>query len=439
MYDAIVVGARCAGSPTAMLLARAGYTVLLVDRATFPSEIPNGHFIHRGGPRLLKQWGLLDRITASNCPEHAHNTTDFGDFRMKATDQRVDGVAWGYGPRRKILDQILLDAAIEAGVEFRPGFSVENFVMEGERLAGIQGRARIDGKAVIERARITVGADGRNSKLAQAVRAGVYNFEPSVSCFYFTYFSGVNNDGFELYSRPGNGVFSFVTNDNLFTIFVGWPIARFPEVKTNIEAHFLGVLDSLGEFGERVRAGRREERFYGTADLPNFYRKPFGPGWALVGDAGYHKDPYMALGVADAFRDADLLADAIDRGLSGQAPLEQSLAEYEKRRNSEVAMEYQENLQLARMQGPSPEALRLRATLKKNQEQINLFAMARGGMIPRERFFNPENLARLGMTPLPHRHSYFRVIAAPAGSSTLLEGRVGCLDCSCPAAYDLRT
>jgi len=160
---------------------------------------------------------------------------------------------------------------------------------------------------------------------------------------------------------------------------------------------FLGALNALGEFGERVQAGRREERFYGTADLPNFYRKPFGPGWALVGDAGYRKDPYMTLGVADAFRDAGLLARAIDNGLSGRAPLDESLAEYETLHNEQAAEEYQENLKLARLAGPCLEALQLRAALKGNQEQINLFAMVRGGMIPRDRFFNPENLLRLGM------------------------------------------
>jgi 2-polyprenyl-6-methoxyphenol hydroxylase-like FAD-dependent oxidoreductase len=399
MYDAIVVGARCGGSPTAMLLARAGHKVLLVDRSTFPSEIPNGHFIHHQGPRLLHKWGLLDRIRASNCPEHARNTTDFGDYRMTATEQRVNGVAWGYGPRRKVLDQILLEAAIEAGVEFRPGFSVEGYEQEGDRITGIRGVARDGGTSVVERARITIGADGRNSKLAQAVRAEVFQYHAPLTCFYFTHFSDVGNEGFELYSRAGNAAFSFVTNDDLLTIFVCWPIECFKEVRADVERHFLGTLDTFGNFGERVRAGRRAERFYGTADLPNFFRKPFGPGWALVGDAGYHKDPFMALGVADAFRDADLLAYAVHRGLSGQAPIDQALADYEKQRNEEASADYQENLQLARLHGPTPEALRLRAALKGNQEQINRFAMARVGMIPPESFFNPENLASLGMLP----------------------------------------
>jgi 2-polyprenyl-6-methoxyphenol hydroxylase-like FAD-dependent oxidoreductase len=188
-------------------------------------------------------------------------------------------VAWGYGPRRKVLDHILVDAAIEAGAEFRPRFAVERFETDGDRVVGIRGVAR-DGGAVTERARITIGADGRQSKLAKTVRADVYSSEPSLTCFYFTYFSGVQNEGFELYARPGCAAFSFVTNNNLLTIFPCWPIARFAQAKSSVESHFLSLLDSLGDFGERVRAGRREERFYGTADLPNFFRKPFGHGWA---------------------------------------------------------------------------------------------------------------------------------------------------------------
>src|SRR5690348_12866752 len=125
MYDAIVVGARCAGAPTAMLLARKGYKVLLVDRATFPSEIPHGHFIHRQGPRCLSRWGLLDRIVASNCPAVTVLTHDFGDFPLVGRGLVADGVALGYGPRRAVLDKVLVDAAVEAGAEVREGFVVE--------------------------------------------------------------------------------------------------------------------------------------------------------------------------------------------------------------------------------------------------------------------------------------------------------------------------
>src|SRR5262245_12928675 len=124
-YDAIVVGARCAGASTAMLLARRGHRVLLVDRSRFPSEIPHGHFIHRHGPVRLARWGLLDQITASGCPPVTSLTSDFGDFRLVAENLVVDGIAWGYGPRRSVLDTILVEAAVAAGAELQQGVAVD--------------------------------------------------------------------------------------------------------------------------------------------------------------------------------------------------------------------------------------------------------------------------------------------------------------------------
>jgi 2-polyprenyl-6-methoxyphenol hydroxylase-like FAD-dependent oxidoreductase len=378
-----------------MLLARKGYKVLLVDRAGFPSDIPHGHLIHRGGPRLLKRWGLLDKLVATGCPEVARATSNYGDFNMTADNLVMNGVAWGYGPRRAILDQLLVDAAIEAGVEFRPHFSVRGLEMEAGNVKGIRGRNRKTGREAVEHAQITIGADGRNSTVARAVGATPYFNFPSLTCTYFSYWSGVEHSGFEMYVPEGNAIFSFPTHNGLLAIFIAWPVERFREVRSNLDEHFCEVLDRVPEFAGRVRAGRREERFYGSSDLPNFFRKPYGSGWALVGDAGYHKDPFLALGVADAFRDAELLADAIDDGLSGQSHLDTALARYESERNGAGNEEYAENLQFARLKGAKTDFLRLRAALRGKQDAINRFFMARMGMIPKEAFFNPANLGRL--------------------------------------------
>ena len=116
-YDAMVVGARCAGASTAMLLARKGHKVLLVDRSRFPSDIPHGHLIHRHGPRRLRDWGLLERLVATGCPPITALTRDIGPFPLVARDLVVDGIAAAYGPRRIVLDKLLVDAAVEAGVE----------------------------------------------------------------------------------------------------------------------------------------------------------------------------------------------------------------------------------------------------------------------------------------------------------------------------------
>ena len=147
---------------------------------------------------------------------------------------------------------------------------------------------------------------------------------------------------FELYQRTSarRVIFSFKTSDDLFAVFVGAPMEELPDIRSDIERRFMEVIDSVPDFAERLRAGKREERFYGSSDLPNFYRKPYGPGWALVGDAGCHKDPFMALGIADALRDADLLSAAILEGLSGRRALQDALADYERERNQSSATEY---------------------------------------------------------------------------------------------------
>ena len=155
------------------------------------------------------------------------------------------------------------------------------------------------------------------------------------------------------------------------------------------------VVDLVPEFAQRVREGRREERFYGSADLPNFLRRPFGPGWALVGDAGCHKDPFMALGICDAFRDADLLASAVHDGLSAQHPMSEALKTYERLRNEATMAEYRENISRARFVPMPAELLQLRKALRGDQEETKRFAMAREGLLAPEEFFNHEDLGRI--------------------------------------------
>ena len=395
MQDIIVVGARCAGAPTAMLLARKGYRVLLVDRSTFPSDIPQGHFIHRHGPRRLREWGLLDRVVSTGCPPSTTITLDTGGSRLVGKDLVLDGVAAGYGPRRGALDQVLIDGAVAAGVHLREGFAVEEYVSEGDRIVGIGGRDRTGGALVTERAILTVGADGRGSRLARTVQAPEYDVTPTLTCWYFSYWSGVVASGLELYVRPERVIFAFPTNDGLFAIFIAWPIDCQRVVQADLERQFISVIDLVPDLAERVRAGQRAEKFSGAANLPNFMRRPYGPGWALVGDAGCHKDPYLALGICDAFRDAELLVEAIDQGLAGTRPLEAALREYEQRRNEATMADYRMNLDLARFTPPPADQQQLQAALDGNQEATNQFFMAREGMIPPESFFNPENLQRI--------------------------------------------
>ena len=394
MYDVIVIGARCAGASTALQLARKGHRVLMVDRATFPSDIPHGHFIHQEGPSRLKRWGLLQHIEASGCPGVDSVTTHIGDFMLESTGVSLDGMGMGYGPRRKVLDQILIDAAVSAGAELREGCTVEGFVLEDDRIAGIRARDA-SGNVFTERATVTVGADGRNSRLARFVKAPTYEDAPTLLVLFLLLLEwhGPAGPAHVRAAEPGD---------------VWFPHERFAVRGVHRSAHRGGLADegrhgralhgnggTGAEFYERLRAGRREERFYGAADLPNFFRKPHGAGWALVGDAGHHKDPWMALGVNDALRDAEYLADALDDAFSGRDTLEGALPRYEQRRNESTMRAYRENLNAATHMKPPNESYQMRAALRGNPEDTRHFFRAYFGVVPRESFFNSENIQRV--------------------------------------------
>ena len=395
MYDALIVGARCAGSPLAMLLARRGARVLLLDRVTFPSDIPHGHFVHRHGPRRLRDWGLLDHV-AARTPAVTSAIVDFGDFPLLIRDIVEDGLPWAYGPRRTTLDKVLVDAAAASGADVRDGFHADEYIVDGAAVVGVRGRGA-DGRQMEERATITIGADGRHSRLARFVGAQTYNEVPPILCYYFSYWEDVEAENFEMYVRGEDRriVFSFRTEDDLFAVFVGFPADQFSHFRGDIEGAFMRVLDAIPEFGERIRAGRRAERFFGASDLPNFYRKPYGQGWALVGDAGLHKDPILALGICDAFRDVEFLADAIADGLNGRSVMTTALAEYERRRNEASATDYADNIASARFTPLPPQALAIRAAVRDKPEEATRLWKARVGMIEPARFFNPQNLQRL--------------------------------------------
>ena len=393
-YDVIIVGARCAGSPTAMLLARKGYRVLLLDRASFPSDTLSTHYIHQPGVAQLGRWGLLDEVAASNCPPLMSYTFDVGPFAIKGAPPAVDGFAAGYAPRRKVLDNILVKAAVSAGAELRERFSVEEVLMDGGRVTGIRGHAA-GGASVTEEAHIVIGADGMRSLVARSVQAPTYNVMPTFTCAYYTYWSDVPVEGVELYTRPERMIIAATTNDGQAMTIVYWPRPDFQKVRSDIERNFLKALELAPGLAERVRNGRRSERFMGTADIPNYFRKPHGPGWALVGDAGYHKDPITAQGITDAFHEAEWVSEATDAGLSGRERLKDALARYEHRRNEAVSPMYGLTGQLASLEPPPPEMQQLFSALRTDQAAASQFFGAVAGITPIPEYFAPENLGRI--------------------------------------------
>jgi 2-polyprenyl-6-methoxyphenol hydroxylase-like FAD-dependent oxidoreductase len=394
MYDAIIVGARCAGSPTAMLLSRRGHRVLLVDRAAFPSDTLSTHYIHQPGVACLERWGLLDQVVAAGTPPIPRLTFDVGPFALVGTPPPAGTSTHAYAPRRSILDRILAEAAVAAGAELRDHFAVQGLVSEGDRVVGIRGRAA-GGRTVTEKASLVVGADGMRSLVARSVDAPTYDARPSLTCAFYSYWDDVAVDATELYARPERMIIAAPTNDGATLVIAYWPNAAFDQVRTDVEGSFLAALDHAPGLAERVRGGRRVEPFRGTDALPFFFRRPYGPGWALVGDAGYHKDPITAEGITDAFRDAELLADALDAGFTGAQPAEEALAGYERRRNEAALPVYEFTQQLAALAPPPPELQALFAALRDDQEQTDRFFGTIAGTVSLPEFFGRENLARI--------------------------------------------
>jgi flavin-dependent dehydrogenase len=388
-YDVIVVGARCAGSPTAMLLARRGYRVLVVDRATFPSDTVSTHIVHPLAIDALSRWGLLERLTATNCPPIDTYAFDFGPFTIAGAPGTAD-MPVAYCPRRTVLDKLLVDAAAEAGAEVREHFTMEELVVEGGRAVGIKGRSKQGG--AIERAVVVVGADGRNSVVAETVRPEQYDEKPPLLAAYYTYWSGLPMEGrFESYIRDKRGFAAAPTHDGLTLVIAGWPYAEFAENRKDIEGNYMKTIAMAPAFADRVRGAKREAGFAGAA-VPNYFRKPYGPGWALAGDAGYNRDFITAQGIMDAFIDAELCANALDQSLSGKQAFDSAMAEYQRSRDARVKAMFDFTCQLATLEPPPPELQQLLGAIHGNQAAMDGFMRMNAGTISPAEFFAPENV-----------------------------------------------
>jgi 2-polyprenyl-6-methoxyphenol hydroxylase-like FAD-dependent oxidoreductase len=393
-YDAIIIGARVAGSPTAMLLARRGYRVLLVDRASFPSDTLSTHQIQLLGGAALKRWGLLERIIATGLAEERHVRVEMDGIAVEGQFPALEGVGGVCSPRRYLLDKILLDAANEAGAEVRTDCRIEELLWEDRRVVGVRGQTK-DGASFSERARVVIGADGRHSLVAKGVNAPKYDEQPTLSCGYYTYWADTPLQGGELYRVGRRALGAWPTNDGLTLIYVAWPAAEFDAFRADVAGGYMATIDLIPHLAARVHAGRRAERLLGSGEMVNYYRKPFGSGWALVGDAGYIKDPITGLGISDAFRDAELLSDALDAGFAGRAPMDAALAAYERKRNEASKPYYDLTLDTARMEPLRVEQVELLRALQRNPAAASQFFGVLTMAVQPADFFAPQNLFRL--------------------------------------------
>jgi len=393
MYDVIVVGARVAGASTAMLLARRGLKVLCIDKTTFPSDTLSTHQIQLPGVAKLKQWGLLDRV-AANTPPTREVRFDTGEVVLEGRFPLFEGVDAIYGPRRIFLDKILVDAARASGVELREDVVVEGLVSADGRVTGVRGRSA-GGAPVVETAALVVGADGKRSLVAKTVGAPAYHEKPVLSAAYYGYWEGLPLERGELYERHRRVIGVWPTSEGQTVIYLGLPIADFPSFRSDVAASFFAALELADHLGERVRAARQVGRFMGSANLPNWVRRPYGPGWALVGDTGLVMDPISGQGIGHALRDAEFLADAIVAGLGGRCDLDRAMRRYEQERNRHSLPMYKLTTQQAAMNPQTCEQKVLFECLRGRPEEIATFFGVLTGVVTMSDYLSLSHLLRV--------------------------------------------
>ncbi|MCI5075897.1 NAD(P)/FAD-dependent oxidoreductase [Oricola sp.] len=320
-YTAIVVGARCAGAATAMLLARQGARVLMIDRDRRGTDTLSTHALMRGAVMQLSSWGLLDKVIDAGTPAIRKTSFIYGDEAVDLDIQPSHGVDALYAPRRYVLDSILADAAEAAGVDTRFEMSLRGL------LTGADGRVRGavidtgDGETVPVSADIVIGADGKQSSVARFAGAEVQRRAQHATAVVYGYFDGIPDHGNRWYFTPGYAAGAIPTNNGQTCVFVSMPrLTYLEQIRGRLEAGLRGLADDVfPDLAARLAPAKLDRRPIGFVGHHGHLRRAAGPGWALVGDAGYFKDQSTAHGITDALRDAEILARAVASGPSGLA------------------------------------------------------------------------------------------------------------------------
>lgn len=329
-YDALVVGARAAGAATAMLLARRGLRVLAVDRGAYGTDTLSTHALMRAGVLQLARWGVLDRIEREGTPRVRRTVFHYEDEVIDIPIKPRDGVPALFAPRRTVLDRVLVDAAVEAGAEVRHRVRLADLVRgAGGRVEGAV-LEDADGGARTVRAGVVIGADGLRSTVASLVDAAVTRRGRHAAANVYGYWSGLDVDGYHWHWSREAAAGAIPTNGGEVLLFAGTSVRRFDaEVRGDVAGAYRRILEEAAPgLAERLPGARLVGPLRGFPGHPGYLRRPWGPGWALVGDAAYFKDPITAHGISDALRDAELLARAVAEGT------DDALAGYEAARDA---------------------------------------------------------------------------------------------------------
>ncbi|MDQ0912423.1 NAD(P)/FAD-dependent oxidoreductase [Streptomyces canus] len=389
MYDVIVVGARAAGAPAAMLFARSGHRVLLLERSVFPADTLSTLYIQQPGVARLARWGLLDAVRATGCPPLDRVLYEVGGVRVTGCSSGIDGIREAYAPRRYLLDRILVEGAVAAGAEFRDGSEVTGLVHDGDRVAGVRWNGP-DGAVHTERAHLVVGADGMRSTVARLVGAAKQVEHPALTCAYYTFWQGPRTD-FEMYEGPTGWIAAVPTNDA--TLIAAYhPQHRFDEVRRDaMNAYLESVRVNAPALHAQLDDAERMERLYGTGDQQNYFRTATGPGWVLIGDAGHHKDSLTAQGIGDALMQAELLVEGVREHVGDPVAQAAALSAFATERDARLGGPFQATLGVAQADAQGRRIALLRA-VSTSPELTQRYFDTLSGVVPLDGLYTPELL-----------------------------------------------
>ena len=376
-YDVVIVGARVAGAATAMLLARQGLRVLMVDRTRFPADTLSTHALMLGSAVQLERWGLTDTVAGTGATPVSAIDMKVDDVTFTAPVKHIGGVERLYAPRRITLDALLIEAATSAGAELYDGATVTGVRRNADgRVNGIVGKTR-DGHEFGVSAQWVIGADGMRSTVAQLVDASYQAYvEPTGTCIY-AYWSGLESEHYEFAFGNRAAAGAIPTDGGLTCVFAAAPADRMRDARIDLPYGFMDLLAAASPvLAERVATGSRASAFRGFRGAAGHLRQPIGAGWLLVGDAGYHRDPLAAHGITDAFRDAELAARAVITAVDDPAQEVVALRRFRAFRDGFAVPMFKATARLATYDWTTDEALALLSTMGDEGEREARFLAA---------------------------------------------------------------